>query len=145
MKHIVVSALVAAVVSGLILVLFPQNLADNSPESTADSAPTAAAVQAPTAESAPARLSLTVNDALPEDVWLDGSRQSGDDHRILTSSENSVCFITKIDVRGITSPEDTFTCSMEIDDFTGFWDLVVSVEEGSQANVRCNARCLTWE
>ena len=90
-------------------------------------------------------LTLTVTDALSEDVWIDGSRGPGDDHRILTSTENSVCFITKIDVRGIASPDDSYACSMETDDFLGVWDLVVTVEEGSQANVRCNARCLSWE
>jgi len=138
MKHIAVSALVAAIVSGIVLFLIPPRLGENS-ITTMDQAPTAAP------ERTPAALNLRVNDALPEDVWLDGSRGPGDDHRILTSSENSVCFITKIDVRGIASPEDGYSCSMEIDDFTGFWDLVVAIEEGSQANVRCNARCLTWE
>ncbi|MGD8324930.1 MAG: hypothetical protein PVF50_11250 [Gammaproteobacteria bacterium] len=133
MRHVVVSALVAAVVTGIVLALFPSGSADDSMDvTTIPAAP-------------PAGLRLTVSDALPEDVWLDGARQAGDDHRILTSADNSICFITRIDVRGIAAPDDAFACSMEIDDFTGFWDLVVSVEEGSQANVRCNARCLTWE
>ena len=139
MKHVVVSALVAAGVTGGVLALFPRGLEDNSLVSAPDATPP------PAPDPAPAGLTLTVNDALPEDVWLDGSRQSGDDHRILTNSESSICFITKIDIRGVGSPDDGYSCSMEIDDFTGFWDLVVSVEEGSQANVRCNARCLTWE
>ncbi len=139
MKHVVVSALVAAGVTGAVLVLFPGGLEDNSPVPVPDAPPP------PAADPAPAGLRLTVNEALPEDVWLDGSRGGGDDHRILTNAENSICFITKIDVRGIASADDSYSCSMEIDDFTGFWDLVVSVEEGSQANVRCNARCLTWE
>jgi hypothetical protein len=139
MKHIVVSALVAAGVTGAGLALFPRGLGENSGQ------PEQAPSPAPTSSPAPAGLTLSVNDALPEDVWLDGSRGSGDDHRILTSAENSVCFITKIDVRGIASADDGYSCSMEIDEFTGFWDLVVSVDEGSQANVRCNARCLSWE
>lgn len=138
MKHIAVSAIVAAIISGIVLVLLPPRLGDNSMD-TPDPAPTVVT------EQIPAELNLQVGDALPEDVWLDGSRGAGDDHRILTNAENSVCFITKIDVRGIASPNDGYSCTMEIDEFTGFWDLIVAVEEGSQANVRCNARCLTWE
>jgi hypothetical protein len=139
MKHIVVSALVAAGVAGAVLVLFPRGLADNGEPSSVPGSP-----PMPSEDASPP-LALSVTDALTEDVWIDGSRGPGDDHRILTSVENSVCFITKIDVRGISSPDDAYACSMEVDDFTGFWDLVVTVEEGSQASVRCNARCLSWE
>ena len=139
MKPVVVSALVAAGVTGTVLALFPRGLADNSGQPGDTPSPL------PASDPAPARLTLSVNDALPEDVWIDGSRGPGDDHRILTSTANSVCFITKIDVRGITSADDGYSCTMEIDEFTGFWDLVVTVDEGSQANVRCNARCLSWD
>lgn len=140
MKHIVVSALVAAGVTGAVLVLVPGGLGDNTPQEAPTPAPAAAA---PAAQ--PAAPTLSVTDALPEDVWLDGSRQSGDDHRILSSAETSICFITKIDVRGVDSGDDAYSCAIEVDEFTGFWDLIVSVDEGSQASVRCNARCLTWE
>ena len=138
MKHIVVSALVAAIISGIVIALFPRGTGDGSLQQNT-------ALPAPPPASSTAAPALRVTDALPEDVWLDGSRQAGDDHRILTNAESSVCFITKVDVRGVTSGDDAYSCSMEVDEFTGFWDLVVSVPEGSQASVRCNARCLTWE
>ncbi|MGD2167210.1 MAG: hypothetical protein PVF63_03825, partial [Gammaproteobacteria bacterium] len=62
MRHVVVSALVAAVVTGIVLALFPSGSADDSMDvTTIPAAP-------------PAGLRLTVSDALPEDVWLDGAR-----------------------------------------------------------------------
>jgi hypothetical protein len=93
----------------------------------------------------PGSLSLRFTDALVEDVWIDASRTAGDDHRTLTSTDTSICFITKIEISGIQSPQDTNSCAMEIDEFTGFWDLVATVEEGGQSAIRCNARCLIWE
>jgi hypothetical protein len=137
MRQIFVSALVAALVSGIAVLVIPARSASDS----MDAAPSGDH-NTTTAASA---LELSITDALPEDVWIDGSRQPGDDHRILTSAESSVCFITKIQISGIGSPDDTSACTLQVDDFTGFWDLVVSVPEGSQSNVRCNARCLTWE
>jgi len=141
MRQVLVSALVAALVSGILVLVISARSAGDSKSS--DQNTTNAASASGTAPTATLELSIT--DALPEDVWLDGSRQPGDDHRILTSAENSMCFITKIQISGIGSPNDTSACTLQIDDFTGFWDLVVSVPEGSQSNVRCNARCLTWE
>ena len=40
---------------------------------------------------------------------------------------------------------DVDITAIEIDDFTGFWQLIATVDEGSRSEVRCNARCLTWE
>lgn len=88
---------------------------------------------------------LSYTDALPEDVWIDASRGAGEDHRALTDAANSICFITKIEISGIQSPDDTSSCAMQVDDFTGYWDLVATVKEGGKSSVRCNARCLTWE
>jgi hypothetical protein len=143
MKQIVVSALIAALVSGLLVLLISGRPADEPPGEAV--APDPAAAGAATTSGQPSPLQLSVTDALPEDVWVDGSRQPGDDHRILTSTENSVCFITKVQISGVGSADDTSACTMQVDEFTGFWDLVVSVPEGSQSAVRCNARCLTWE
>jgi hypothetical protein len=146
MKQILVSAFVAALVCGIAFALFGINssgvLGGGAEESPAATASLASGTEP---QAALPGLSLTVTDALPEDVWVDGSRQSGDDHRILTSAETSVCFISRIELAGVSSPEDAAACTMQIDDFTGFWDLVVSVPEGSQSHIRCNARCLTWE
>lgn len=143
MKQIVVSALVAALVSGVLVLLISGRTADDAPDEATGPGPEASGTAETSAQESPLRLSVT--DALPEDVWVDGSRQPGDDHRILTSTENSVCFITKIEISGVGSADDTSACTMQVDEFTGFWDLVVSVPEGSQSAVRCNARCLTWE
>ena len=146
-RHVAVSAVVSAVVAGLILMLFPGRSVDDgmiSPPSAPEPVP--AAGPDSTAPAAPVSgPALSVTDPLAEDVWVDGSRQPGDDHRILTSAENSVCFLTKIEISGIASPDDSSACTIQVDEFTGFWDLVVSVPEGSQSHVRCNARCLTWE
>ena len=156
MKQTVTTILIAALVSGIVMQAYRHfgsapGAADQAAAVAADSSPTVDGERGPgtgsgpetTAASAPAALRYT--DALTEDVWVDGSRQSGDDHRVLTNAEHSICFITKIEISGIAAPEDSSACSMQIDDFTGFWDLVATVEEGSQAQIRCNARCLIWE
>jgi hypothetical protein len=127
MKQILVSAVVAAIVGIAVVYGFGRT---TRPEAATE--PTAG----PT---------LHYTDALPEDVWIDGSRTAGDDHRALTDSANSICFITKIELSGIQSPDDTSSCALEIDEFTGYWDLVATVKEGGKSSIRCNARCLTLE
>jgi hypothetical protein len=143
MKQAVTTILIAAVVSGLVVQAYrtfgsSDGMAE-PPDAASDAPP--AAVQV----SAAAEPSLSFTDALVEDVWIDAARTAGDDHRSLTNADNSICFITKIELSGIQGPEDTSSCRMEIDDFTGFWDLVAEVEEGGQSAIRCNARCLIWE
>lgn len=98
-----------------------------------------------TASAATAPLSFAVTDALIEDGWVDGARTTGADRKPLAAAANSICFLTKIELKGIRSPEDANACRIEIDDFTGFWELIAEVDEGGQSEVRCNARCLVWE
>ena len=139
MKHVLLSAAVAAAISIAVVT----TLHDDAPSTSNNASPPAMPSATTSAGAAAPRLSHT--DALVEDVWVNGARTPGDDHRTLTSAANSICFITKIEISGIQSAEDTSSCAMEIDDFTGFWDLVATVEEGSQSEIRCNARCLVWE
>jgi hypothetical protein len=88
---------------------------------------------------------LSVTDALIEDTWIDASRTAGSDLRTLTDASESMCYLTKIEISGVQGPDDRNSCAVEIDDFTGFWQLSATVEEGGRSEVRCNARCLTWE
>lgn len=86
-----------------------------------------------------------VTDALLEDTWVNASRTAGSDLRTLTDASNSACYLTKVEISGVQGPDDKNSCAVEIDDFTGFWQLIATVEEGGRSEVRCNARCLTWE
>lgn len=141
MKQALISVLIAAVVSGLVVQAYR---AFGSAEVETD--PPAAAANATDAESSEASaFSLSYTDALVEDVWVDAARTPGDDRRTLTDSAHSICFITKIELSGIQGPEDRSSCSVQIDDFTGFWDLVATVEEDGRSEIRCNARCLVWD
>ena len=141
MKQFFASVLIAAVVSGLVVQAY--RLSDMGSDAGSSSVTPAAQDRVEAARSA--GLSLTYTDALVEDVWVNGARTAGDDHRVLTDADNSICFVTKIEIKGIQGPEDSSSCAMQIDDFTGFWDLVATVEEGGQSEIRCNARCLVWE
>lgn len=89
--------------------------------------------------------SLSYTAEPPEDSWVSGARQSGPDDRLLSDADNSVCFLTKVEISGIRSPEDRGICRIAVDEFTGFWKVTAEVPEGSQSEIRCNARCLVWE
>jgi len=149
MKQILISAVVALLVAGgMSLALRPSPATDGVP----GAAPTLAADTSASAAGAAGAagtestgLSLRYTDSLIEDVWINAAGQAGADHRQLSAASNSVCFITKIEISGISSPDDTNSCQLSVDDFTGFWDLTATVEEGGHSSVRCNARCLIWE
>jgi hypothetical protein len=132
-RQTLISAFVAAVVCvGLFLVL-----------DRFDADDTVAAAEGPSGSRPPIALRYTVEPA--EDSWVNGSRAVGADDRVLSSASNSICFLTKIEVKGFQGPEDSGTCRIAVDDFTGFWQVTADVPEGSRAEIRCNARCLTWE
>jgi hypothetical protein len=80
-----------------------------------------------------------------EDAWVDGTRTPGADHRSLAPAANSICYLTKIEVKGMTAEEDSSSCRISVDDFTGYWQLTGEVPEGAKSQVRCNARCLVWQ
>jgi len=125
--------LVAAVVCvGLFLV---EDMLDD------DDAPAVAADKA----GSRAPISLHYTDEPAEDSWVAGARGAGADDRVLSSAANSICFLTKIEVKGVQGPEDSGTCRVAVDDFTWFWQVTASVPEGSKSEIRCNARCLVWE
>jgi len=131
MKQALVSALIAALVCGAVLWAEDRLEDDDEPMQI---------ITAPGAAAAPA---LQVTDALTEDTWVNAARQPGSDKRTLTSAADTVCYLTKVEISGIQGPEDTSACSIEIDDFTGFWQLVATAEEGSRSEIRCNARCFS--
>jgi hypothetical protein len=127
-----VSAIVAAVVcAGLFLV---EDRFDDDD---------AAAAEGLAGSRAPITLRYTVEPA--EDSWVDGSRAAGADDRVLSSAANSICFLTKIEIKGVQGPEDANSCAIGVDEFTGYWQVTAEVAEGGHSQVRCNARCLVWE
>jgi hypothetical protein len=138
MKQLIACAIVAAVVAVAVLLLEEGLEAD-------DEAPMGEQATGTDSSDRGAAPILGYTMELPEDVWVDAARTSGSDERSLADAENSICFLTKIEISGVQSPGDTNRCEIGIDDFTGFWELVATVEEGGQSEVRCNARCLTWE
>ena len=86
-----------------------------------------------------------ITDALIEDTWVNAIRTAGSDLRTLTDASSSMCYLTKIEISGVQSPDDSNSCAIAVDDFTGFWQLIATVDEGGRSEVRCNARCLTWD
>src|SRR5688572_24087353 len=99
------------------------------------------AAPAAAANAARAPISLRYTDEPAEDSWVDGARAAGADDRALSDASSSICFLTKIEIKGFQRPEDSGTCRMAVDEFTGFWQVSADVPEGSQAAIRCNARC----
>jgi hypothetical protein len=145
MKNLLLSALVAAVISlAAIAVHDRQETASEQPAPVASSGGPDAADTRPTG-SAPVGPLLSYTDALTEDTWVNAGRTAGSDRRTLTSAASSVCFLTKIEISGIQGPQDSNACAIEVDEFTGFWQLIATVDEGGRSEVRCNARCLAWE
>ncbi|HMB72260.1 MAG TPA: hypothetical protein VKQ06_01715 [Gammaproteobacteria bacterium] len=141
MRQVLISAIVAAVVTGLVLTLEDVLEREDDALDIAASPPPAPAP----APSNAAGIVLSVTDALTEDTWVNAARTSGADRRVLTDPSNSICYLTRVQIRGVQGPEDSNTCVIEIDDFTGYWALVATVEEGGASEVRCNARCLVWD
>ena len=137
MKQTVLTIVTAALVS--VGVIWLEELLE-----PADDARPAAAAE-PSAAALDLASLLNISDALVEDTWVNASRQAGSDQRTLTNAAHSICYLTKIEISGIQSAADHNACAIEVDDFTGFWQLIGSVEEGGVSEVRCNARCLSWE
>lgn len=141
-----VAAVIAALVSFAVVKLVPSGDAPAAAEPPLDmdllaerlvSRPAIAAKLEPTV--------LTYTSEPAEDAWVDGARQPGTDHRSLAPASNSICYLTKVEISGIRSPEDSSACRISVDEFTGYWQLAGEVTEGAKSQVRCNARCLVWE
>jgi hypothetical protein len=128
MKQGLISALIAAVVS----VGAWQVMSFVHGDRATEAAPPAAAP-----------LVLRYTDELVEDGWV--ARAPGADEKPLERASNSICFLTKIELKGIRGPDDANSCAIGVDEFTGFWQLTATVGDGGQSEIRCNARCLVWE
>lgn len=102
-----------------------------------------AAGGADAADATPPTPVLRYTDELVEDGWV--ARAPGADQKPLEAASSSICYLTKIEIKGIRGPEDGSSCAIGIDEFTGFWQVTATVADGGQSEVRCNARCLVWE
>jgi hypothetical protein len=137
MKALLPSAVVAAIVSLVVCWGLGGLSRSAAPAGEAESLP------APAAEiTLPV---FSISEALVEDTWVNAARTAGSDLRTLTDASNSVCYLTRVEISGVQGPEDSNACAIEIDDFTGFWQLSATVKEGGRSEVRCNARCLTFD
>ncbi len=67
------------------------------------------------------------------------------EQKILANAANSACFLTHVEISGIQGPQDKNSCSITLDDFTGFWQVNAATGEGTQSELYCNARCIVWE
>ena len=124
MKQVLISAVVAAVVA--VVVIQSGSLGGDGVN-----------------QSTPIVLSYTpevLNDAI-----VDGTRYTGEYSQLLVDAENSICYLTKVQFKAMQEQEDSNICSVEVDEFTGFWEVNSTIEEGGTSEARCNARCLVWE
>jgi hypothetical protein len=137
MRETLLGALVGAVVGAGAFVVADRFDDDDDDDTPAATAAAAVGSLGP--------LSLRYSVEPTEDSWVNGSRGAGTDDRALSNASNSICFLTKIEIKGFQGPEDSGTCRIAVDDFTGFWQVTADVPEGSRSEVRCNARCLVWE
>ena len=87
-----------------------------------------------------------------QDAWLRGANRDGsprpgpaDDQKPLADASNSLCFLTKVEIEGMDGPEDVATCSIQVDEFTNWWQVHATQGEGTDASISCNARCIAWE
>jgi hypothetical protein len=139
MKQLSICALVAALVSVAIFWL------EDAFQSDAGEAVTGTGGSADAPAGVAAAPGLRYTDELIEDTWVNAARQAGSDRRTLSSAASSICYLTRIEISGIQGPEDSSSCAIDIDDFTGFWQLIATADEGGRSEIRCNARCLSWE
>ena len=138
MKQALVGAIVAAVVT--VVVLRVVGVAGGDVDRLADEL---ANHDALVTKFSPTFLSFTVDNV--EDSIVDGLRYTGVYSKLLVSAENSICYLTKVQFKGMQGPDDSNICSIEIDEFTGHWQVNATIEEGSVSEARCNAGCLIWE
>jgi hypothetical protein len=87
-----------------------------------------------------------------QDAWVTGVARNGElrlgeeiDEKPLADSANSVCFLTKVEIKGQNDSGDITSCYVSLDEFTGWWQINAEKGEGSDASVACNARCIIWE
>jgi hypothetical protein len=89
---------------------------------------------------------LSVSEQPAAAAWIRlGSGAASSEQKILANAANSACFLTNVEISGIQGPEDKNSCSITLDDFTGFWQVNAITGEGTQSELYCNARCVVWE
>lgn len=95
--------------------------------------------------------SIRYTEPSEQDAWVAGTRRGGEqrlgyenDEKPLVEADNSVCFLTKVEIEGQDSLDDKTGCYIALDDFTNIWTVNAEKAEGSNASVACNARCITW-
>ena len=89
---------------------------------------------------------LSLSDQPVAAAWIRlGSGAASSEQKILANAANSACFLTHVEINGIQGPEDKNSCSITLDDFTGFWQVNATTGEGTQSELYCNARCVVWE
>ena len=142
----VLTALGAALVAS---VLTWQFIGENS---GLDAAAVDERVAAALAESTVTPQVISFSDESPEDSWLrgrnnDGSPRLGPANHMnsLVEAENAVCFLTKVEIQGQDAYEDMNACRVDIDEFTGWYQINATQGDGSDSSVRCNARCIVLE
>ncbi len=86
-----------------------------------------------------------------QDAWVTGVARNGEprlsaenDEKPLADASNSVCFLTKVEIKGQNDSGDVTSCQVTLDEFTGWWQINAKKGEGTDASVACNARCLVW-
>lgn len=87
-----------------------------------------------------------------QDAWLRGTNRDGslrpgpaDDQKPLVDASNSLCFLTRVEIEGMDGPEDVATCSIQVDEFTNWWQVHATQGEGTDASIACNAMCIALE
>ncbi len=97
-------------------------------------------------------VSFRFTEELGEDAWLRGKARDGsprpgpaDDAKPIADSANSICYLTKVELTGMDGQEDTTSCKISIDEFTGWWQIHATQGEGTDSSVSCNGRCLVWD
>ncbi len=151
-RQLIAAAVVAAITS--VVTLQFANTDSSPPAATAGSGIDDLAAQLaahPSLQAAFTPVKFTVTPKYNEDAWLagigaDGKPRPGpaDDLKSLAPAENTVCFLTDMEIQHVSDPTDQLACRVTVDEFTGFWELHAIQGEGTDASIRCNAMCLSW-
>ena len=143
-KDTVVAAIVA-VVAAFITVQVAAPKTDVNEIAQSD-AVAAAAVAAVAASGEFKTWEFTMPDA-EQEAWMNADRGAAIESKILADPANSICFLTKVDFDHAMPTEVNDggnACWIDQDEFTGWWQLNGQIKEGAAADMRCQARCLTW-
>ena len=81
-----------------------------------------------------------------QDAWMAANRGAAVESKILSDPANSICFLTKVDFDHAVGTVESggSACWIDRDEWTGWWQVNGEIKEGTAANIRCNAMCLTW-